>query len=83
MWSHRGIRSLLATGQSPFVGDFGKNLTTSNLCLKNFPEAKLKSNGLTSFLKEISRQHHIQAVVGLVFTTLIEACNEKSKPKDW
>lgn len=44
---------------------------------KNFPEAKLKSNGLTSLVEEMSRQLSIAATTQLLVIILIQDYNEE------
>lgn len=49
------------------------------LCPKSLLTAKLKSNGLTSLVKEISKQHNIDSVVWLLAMALMRIYNGKSK----
>lgn len=49
--------------------------------LKNFAEAKLKSNGLISLAEEVQRQPDIDSVVWLLVMTLMQICNKKGQPE--
>lgn len=44
---------------------------------KNFPEAKLRSNGLTSLVEEISRQFRIASITELLVIILMQDYNEE------
>ena len=48
-------------------------------CLKNLPEAKVKSFGLIPLAEEISKQPIINSVVLLSGVTLMKIYNEKEK----
>ena len=48
-------------------------------CPKNFPEAKLKSNGLISLVEEVLRKPNIDSIAWLLVITLMQIYYEKEQ----
>ena len=56
-----------------------KNVVVFCPCLKNLPEAKVKSFGLIPLAEEISKQPHIDSVMWLLVIILRKIYNEKEQ----
>lgn len=77
MCSQRGIESQLATGLEAICLTLWQK--PDYLCLSSFPEAQLKRNGPTSFLKERSRQHNMESVALFLLAVVIKMYKGKCK----